>query len=108
MNRFKNVLLATIALSLVALAIGQYFTARVIAGAQESVYVANTRIQPVPVVQVTQWEYSVASCTGPNLNCASFTAAGLQGWELVTVSRGPAGGNTDLFTWDFVFKRPKL
>ena len=107
MNRFKNVLLTVIALSLVALAIGQYFTARVVAGAQESVYVANTRIQPVPVVQTTQWEYSVGYCTGTNLNCASFTAAGLQGWELVTVSRGPAGGNTNLFTWDYVFKRPK-
>lgn len=106
MNRFKNVLLAVIALSLVALAIGQYFTARVIAGAQESVYVANTRIQPVPVVQVTQWEYSVGSCTGLNLHCANFTAAGAQGWELVTISRGPEKGS--VYNWEFVFKKPKL
>ena len=93
MNRFKNILLVITALSLVVLAIGQYQTRRVIAGS-------------VPVVQVTKWEYKVDSCTGPNLHCANFMLAGLQGWELVTVSRGPEKGTQ--FTWEFVFKRPKL
>ena len=103
MNRFKNVLLVTMTVALVALAIGQY---RVAADANENVYVVNSKDMPVPVVQVTKWEYRVDSCTGQNPNCFGFTLAGQQGWELVTVSRGPERGT--LFTWDFVFKRPRL
>jgi hypothetical protein len=105
MNGFKNLLLVTIGLALIALAIGPYFSRQGIADAQESVWVANSRVHPVPVVQVTQWEYKVDTCIGPNLNCYGFTAAGLHGWELVAVSRGRETGTH--YTWELVFKRPK-
>lgn len=106
MNRLKNLVVVTLALAVVALAISQYHTARVVAGAEENVYVVNAREMPVPVVQVTKWEYKVESCTGSSLSCANLTLAGLQGFELVAVSRGPEKGT--LFTWELVFKRPKL
>lgn len=107
MDRVKNFLLASIALSVVALAIGQYQTSRVIAGAQESIFVVNTRRQPVPVVQVTQWEYKTAFCVGSRPDCyRHFTSDGTQGWELVAVISAEANPGAHL-TWDFIFKRPK-
>lgn len=109
MDRFKNTLLVILAFSTVALAIGQYNTAHVIAQAIESVKVVNKREEVVPVVQVSQWEYKTASCIGAQPDCyaGQFIAVGLQGWELVSLSRGPAGPGNN-YTWDFVFKRPRL
>ena len=91
MNRIKNTLLVVLSLSVIGLATSQYYTRRVVA---HSVAQVNNR-----------WEYKVDSCTGPTPNCYGFTAAGLQGWELVIVSRGRDSGG--IYNWDFVFKRPK-
>ena len=109
MNKLKDTLLVILALSVIGLAISQYYTGRVIAESlQQQVYVINRKGEPVPVVQTSQWEYKTTVCTGTRSSCyATFTANGLQGWELVLISPPYEQTGTNS-TWDFVFKRPKL
>ena len=106
MNRVKDTLLVVLAVSTVALALVQYNTERVIAQAVQGITVLNQRTQPVPVVQVSKWEYRTDSCNGLTPECLQLSGTGLQGWELVAVSRGPSTPGS-LSNWVFVFKRPK-
>jgi hypothetical protein len=109
MNRLKDLLLLSLGFTAIALAIGLNNIGHAIAQANQNVKVVNQRTDPVPVVQVSRWEYTTASCTGSRPNClgGQITEVGEAGWELVSVIRGPATDSVNYY-WDFVFKRSKV
>ena len=80
-----------------------------IAQANQNVKVVNQKTDAIPVIQVSRWEYTTASCIGARPSClgGQITTVGEAGWELVSVIRGPATDSVN-YHWDFIFKRPKV
>lgn len=109
MNRFKDLLLVSLGFTAIVLAFGLNNMSHAVAQANQNVKVVNQKADAIPVVQFSQWEYMTASCIGAQPSCLSsqLTSAGNNGWELVSVIRGPATDRIN-YHWDFVLKRPKI
>lgn len=108
MNRLKDLLLVSLGFTAMAMALGLNNMSHAVAQANQNVKVVNQKADAIPVVQFSQWEYTTAWCLGAQPSClgGQFTSAGKEGWELVSVIRGPATDSIN-HHWDFVFKRPK-
>ena len=109
MNRLKDLLLVSLGFTAIVLALGLNNMSHAVAQADQNVKVVNQRADAIPVVQFSPWEYTTPSCIGARPSCLSgqLTSAGKDGWELVSVIRGPATDSVN-YHWDFVFKRPKI
>jgi hypothetical protein len=109
MNRLKDLLLVSLGFTAIGMALGLNNMSHAVAQANQNVKVINQKADAIPVVQFSQWEYTTASCIGGGPSClgVQLTSVGKDGWELVSVIRGPATDSVN-HHWDFVFKRPKI
>jgi hypothetical protein len=74
MNRLKDLLLLSLGFTAIALALGVNNISHAIAQTNQNVKVVNQRTDAIPVVQVSRWEYTTASCIGARANCLRFSA----------------------------------
>jgi len=104
----KDLLLVSLGFTAIVLALGLNNMGHAVAQANQNVKVVNQKTDAIPVVQFSQWEYMTHSCLGVGPGClgGQLTSAGKEGWEVVSVVRGPATDSIN-YHWDFVFKRPK-